>query len=163
MTHSLTLTRPRGAFAPKNKMRTPYSTSQNSDLNHTSFLGEIRPKSDQKSGKNQTLFHNLTTLTLLNVPAGINVPYSYSEQIVKYSTFAEKSDFCWPIQTFLDLFSKKSPNSDQVWPIRTILSSTATPLGYDCSLKEQILHDTDYFFSTLHLKSCCIFFARMMS
>ena len=48
LTRSLTLTRPRGAFAPKNKMRTPYSTSQNSDLNQTSFLGKIRPKSDQK-------------------------------------------------------------------------------------------------------------------
>ena len=98
------------------------STSPNSDRNQTPFLGKIRPKSDQKSGKNQTLFHNLTTLTLPNVPAGINVPYSYSERIVKYSTFAEKSDFCWPIQTFFGpLFQKKSEfgpslaNSDHNW------------------------------------------------
>ena len=117
------------------------STSPNSDRNQTPFLGKIRPKSDQKSGKNQTLFHNLTTLTLLNVPAGINVPYSYSERIVKYSTFAEKSDFCWPIQTFFGpLFQKKSEfgpslaNSDHNWqhcdPSRIWLQSEGTDTSW---------------------------------
>ena len=51
------------------------STSQNSDLDQTSSLGKIRP--DQKSD-----------------PAGINVSYSYSGQVIKYANFAEKSDFC---------------------------------------------------------------------
>ena len=54
------------------------STSQNSDLNQTSFLGKIRPKSDQNQIKSD--------------PVGINV--SYSGQVVKYANFAEKSDFC---------------------------------------------------------------------
>ena len=45
-------------------------------------LSKFRPKSDiilrYNQTKNQTLFHNLTTLRLSSVPAGINVPYLYS-------------------------------------------------------------------------------------
>ena len=59
------------------------STSQNLDLNQTSLLGKIRPKSDQN--------HNLTTFRLSSVPAGIDVPYSNKSLNVPILL---KIDFC---------------------------------------------------------------------
>ena len=63
----------------------------------------------------------LGSFSLPSVPAGINAPNSYSGKIVKFTTLAKKSDFCWPIQTFFGpLFKKKSEfgpcpaNSDQL-------------------------------------------------